>query len=261
MAPMPAPTLTHIGGPTLLIEIDGWRLLTDPTFEAPGRTYSFGYGARSRKVTGPALQPSDLGTIDAVLLSHDQHADNLDDAGRAFLPSAGDVLTTVSGARRLGLGSVGLAPWSSTVLRAPGRPTLTITATPGRHGPWFSPPIVGDVIGFAVQVEGADDVAVWVSGDTVLCDGVREVASRLNVDVAVMHLGAVKFPTSGPVRFTFDTSEAAEVVTLLKPRVVIPVHYEGWSHFRENRDVFEPALAATGADVRWLVAGEATAID
>ena len=48
---------------------------------------------------------------------------------------------------------------------------------------------------------------------------------------------------------------------LLKPRVVVPVHYEGWSHFRENRDVFEPALAATGADVRWLTPGEATAVD
>ena len=258
---MPAPTLTHIGGPTLLIEIEGWRLLTDPTFEAPGRTYSFGFGSRSRKVTGPALQPSDLGAIDAVLLSHDQHADNLDDAGRAFLPSAAEVLTTVSGARRLGLGSVGLVPWGSTVLRAPGRRTLTITATPAQHGPRFSHPIVGDAIGFAIEVEGADDVAVWVSGDTVLFDGIREVASRLTVDVAVLHLGAVQFPVSGPLRFTFDTSEAAEVVTLLEPRVVVPVHYEGWSHFRENRDVFEPALAATGADVRWLTPGEATVIE
>ncbi|HEX3804440.1 MAG TPA: hypothetical protein VHV75_16550 [Solirubrobacteraceae bacterium] len=33
---------THVGGPTVLIEIGGWRLLTDPTFDAPGRKYSFG---------------------------------------------------------------------------------------------------------------------------------------------------------------------------------------------------------------------------
>ncbi|WP_028047680.1 MBL fold metallo-hydrolase [Cellulomonas sp. URHE0023] len=258
---MTAPTLTHIGGPTLLIEIEGWRLLTDPTFEAPGRTYSFGPGARSRKVTGPALQPSDLGSIDAVLLSHDHHADNLDDAGRAFLPAAGSVLTTVSGARRLGAGAVGLAAWQTHVLEAPGRPTLTITATPAQHGPRFGHRLVGEAVGFAITVEGSDDVAIWVSGDTVLFDGIREVASKLAVDVAVMHLGAVKFPVTGPLRFTFNTAEAAEVVSLLKPRVVIPVHYEGWSHFRENRDVFEPALAATGADVRWLALGEPTPVD
>ncbi|MFC4117332.1 hypothetical protein [Nonomuraea zeae] len=33
---------THIGGPTVLIEFDGWRLLTDPTFAPPGRRYAFG---------------------------------------------------------------------------------------------------------------------------------------------------------------------------------------------------------------------------
>ena len=258
---MPAPTLTHIGGPTLLIELEGWRLLVDPTFDPPGRTYTFGWGSRSRKVTGPALQPSEIGTVDAVLLSHDHHADNLDDSGRAFLPSAGRVLTTVAGSRRLGAGAIGLAAWETNVLEAPGRPTLTITATPAQHGPRFGHQLIGQAIGFAIQVEGADDVAVWVSGDTVLFDGIGEVVSRLKVDVAVMHLGAVKFPVTGPVRFTFNTSEAAEVVTLLKPRVVVPVHYEGWSHFRENRDVFEPALAATGADVRWLTPGEATVVD
>jgi L-ascorbate metabolism protein UlaG (beta-lactamase superfamily) len=34
--------LTHIGGPTVLIELEGWRLLTDPTFDPPGRSYRFG---------------------------------------------------------------------------------------------------------------------------------------------------------------------------------------------------------------------------
>jgi L-ascorbate metabolism protein UlaG (beta-lactamase superfamily) len=256
---MTAPTLTHVGGPTLLIEIGGWRLLTDPTFDAPGRGYHFGYGAGARKVTGPALQPSEIGTVDAVLLSHHQHADNLDDAGRAFLPSAGAVLTTVAGARHLGGSTTGLSPWASRTFEAPGRPTLTVTATPGRHGPRATRPIVGEVTGFALQLEG-DDGAVWVSGDTVLYDGIHEIARRLRIDVAVLHLGAVRFGVTGPLRFTMNTSEAAETVGLLEPRVVVPVHYEGWSHFRENRDVFEPALAATGADVRWLVPGEATLV-
>ena len=81
--------LTHIGGPTVLIEVEGWRLLVDPTFDTPGRRYAFGWGTSSRKVTGPAVAAADLLPIDVVLLSHDHHADNLDDAGRALLPSAG----------------------------------------------------------------------------------------------------------------------------------------------------------------------------
>lgn len=94
--------LTHIGGPTTLIQVDGWRLLTDPTVDAPGRRYGFGWGASSRKLVGPAVPVDDISRVDAVLLTHDHHADNLDDAGRGLLPSAGAVITTASGARDSG---------------------------------------------------------------------------------------------------------------------------------------------------------------
>src|SRR3954464_14011883 len=87
-------TLTHVGGPTVLIEVAGWRLLTDPTFDPPGQRYKFGLGISSRKLGGPAVPAERLAPIDAVLLSHDHHEDNLDPAGRALLPSAGAVITT-----------------------------------------------------------------------------------------------------------------------------------------------------------------------
>jgi L-ascorbate metabolism protein UlaG (beta-lactamase superfamily) len=174
--------ITHIGGPTTLIEVAGWRLLTDPTFDAPGRKYNFGWGSSSTKVTGPAIAAAELGPIDAVLLTHEHHADNLDDAGRALLPSVGVVVTTVSGAKTLGGPARGLAPWTTTTLEAPGRPAIDITATPCRHGPPLSRPIVGEVVGFALRWDGQEHGVLWVSGDTVLYDGVREVARRLQVD-------------------------------------------------------------------------------
>src|SRR5437016_3483634 len=122
--------LTHIGGPTVLIEVVGWRILTDPTFDPPGRRYGFGWGASSHKTTGPAVAADDVGPVDAVLLSHDQHGDNLDPTGRGLLASAGTVLTTRPGARRLGGTARGLAPWRTTSLTAPGKPDLDVTATP-----------------------------------------------------------------------------------------------------------------------------------
>src|SRR3954452_22264051 len=131
-------SLTHIGGPTALIEVGGWRLLTDPPFDPAGGSYRFGWGTGSRKLTGPAIAASDLGAIDAVLLSHDHHEDNLDPAGRAVLPSAGTVLTTASGAKRLrgelGEAVRGLEPWQTTMLEAEGKTPLEIVATPCRHG-------------------------------------------------------------------------------------------------------------------------------
>ena len=254
--------LTYIGGPTVLIEIGPWRLLTDPTFDPPGKRYFFGWGTVSRKLAGPALPLDALEPIDAVLVSHDHHGDNLDPAGRALLPRMGRVITTESGARRLGGGATGLAPWATTTLEAEGRPPLEITATPCRHGPPGSHPIVGDVIGFALRFAGEDHGVLWISGDTVLYDGVREVAERLDVETAVVHLGGVRFPVSGPLRYTMTAEDAVELCGLLDPATIVPIHYEGWKHFRQGRPDAERVFAASPvADrVRWLEAGTPTAI-
>jgi L-ascorbate metabolism protein UlaG (beta-lactamase superfamily) len=251
--------LTHIGGPTVLIEFGGWRLLTDPTFDPAGGKYRFGWGTGSTKLTAPSTSPDALGPIDAVLLSHDHHDDNLDAAGRALLPQVGTVLTTEAGARRLGGNARGLAPWATTELTAEGKPRIEVTATPCRHGPPLSKPLVGDVVGFALTWEGQEHGALWISGDTVLYDGVREVADRLDVGTALVHLGGVRFPVTGPLRYTMTAAEAIELCELLNPQTAIPVHYEGWRHFRQGREQVEAELAIAPAEmrgrVRWLPLG------
>jgi L-ascorbate metabolism protein UlaG (beta-lactamase superfamily) len=251
--------ITHIGGPTVLIEVGGWRLLTDPTFDPPGRRYSFGWGTGSRKLAGPAIAAADLAPIDAVLLTHDHHGDNLDAAGRALLPSANVVVTTTSGAKRLGGDARGLEPWDTTRLEAPPRPSIEITATPCRHGPPLSRLIVGDVIGFALRWDGQEHGVLWISGDTVLYDGVRHVADRLQVDIALLHLGGVRFPVSGPVRYTMTAEEAVELCRVVGPRTAIPIHYEGWKHFRQGREAIEREFASAPEDIRrrirWLPIG------
>jgi len=261
--------ITHIGGPTALIEVGGWRFLTDPTFDAPGRRYNFGWGTSSKKLAGPAITANDLGAIDAVLLSHDHHEDNLDPAGRALLPQAGTVVTTQSGAKRLAKDGArnaqGLAPWDKTMLEAPGKTPIEITATPCRHGPPLSRPLVGDVIGFALTWPDQRHGAVWISGDTVLYEGVKEVPDRLAVGTAILHLGGVRFPISGPLHYTMTARDAIELTRLTRPATAIPIHYEGWKHFREGRDAVERALQAAPQDVRdrfrWIPIGDPVEIE
>ncbi|MBE1490563.1 MBL fold metallo-hydrolase [Plantactinospora soyae] len=256
--------VTHIGGPTTLVEFAGWRVLTDPTFDPPGRTYQFGWGTSSRKLTGPSIAPADLGPIDAVLLTHDHHGDNLDDAGRVLLSGVGTVLTTVPGARRLGGNATGLAPWATTRLVLDGRPTIEVTATPCRHGPPLSRPIVGDVIGFALSWSGQRHGLFWVSGDTVLYGGVRQVAQRLDIGTALVHLGGVRFPLTGPLRYSMTGREAVELCQAIQAHTVIPVHYEGWQHFQQPHAKLARELDAAPDDVRrsvrWLPVGVASDI-
>jgi L-ascorbate metabolism protein UlaG (beta-lactamase superfamily) len=149
-----------------------------------------------------------------------------------------------------------LAPWAVTQLEHEGRVPIEVMATPCRHGPPLSRPITGDVIGFVLRWEGQTNGPVWISGDTVLYDGVREVARRLKVGTAIVHLGGVRFPFSGPLRYTMTAQEAVEPCGLMQPQTIVPIHYEGWSHFREGRAAAEQAFASAPASVaehvQWL---------
>ena len=99
-----------LGGPTAFFEYGGLGFLTDPTFDAPGE-YVRGGSRILTKTAPPAASPADLGRIDVVLLSHDEHPDNLDNAGRALLADVPLTLTTPGGGERLGV--KGLADWES----------------------------------------------------------------------------------------------------------------------------------------------------
>src|SRR4030095_12516666 len=138
--------LTLIGGPTILIETGGLRVLTDPTFDPPG-SYQSG-SITLQKTAGPALSVAEFGRIERVLLGDDQHADNLAPAGRALLTDMPTVLTTRIGAQRLGGKTRGLVPWETIEINAAGGTRLHVTATPARHGPVCIETIAGNVVGF-----------------------------------------------------------------------------------------------------------------
>ena len=252
-------SITLIGGPTALIEIDGFRLLTDPTFDAPG-AYQLPH-VKLEKLVGPAVTAETIGDVDAVLLSHDQHSDNLDHSGREFLKKAKRVLTTEAGAKRLGGKAEGLAPWAVTELTAGNGRALTITATPARHGPAGIEPLSGDVIGFVVSSNRKDTSAVYVSGDTTWFDGVAEVARRFKCGVVLPFAGAAQ--TRGPFHLTMDTNDTIETARAFPDAMIVPVHTEGWAHFRQNsedlRKTFD--VLGFGTRLRLLEPGVPTVIE
>jgi L-ascorbate metabolism protein UlaG (beta-lactamase superfamily) len=249
--------ITHIGTATLLLEIGPIRLLTDPVFDPPGGNYHFGYGTNSKKLTSPAMRPEDIGKVDAVLLSHDHHEDNLDRSGRAFLPNAKQVLTTTAGARRLGGDTIGLKPWQSTTVKSDGL-EIKVTAVPARHGSLGSHWIVGETTGFVLEWPGQKHGVLYISGDSVWFREIRELTKHFPICTAILHMGRASFASTGPVWFTFSAKEAVRVVKALQPQTVIPIHYEGWKHFREPRAQAEKVFLAAGiqAKVQWLPLGK-----
>ena len=232
-----------LGGPTTLIGYGGLRVLTDPTFDAPGE-YPLGGGRVLTKTAPSAVDPAGLGPVDVVLLSHDQ-PDNLDASGRALLADVPVVLTTRSAARRLGGTTRGLAPWEAVELPRPDGGTVTVTATPARHGPEGCEPVTGEVVGFVLTA--ADLPTVHVSGDNASLDVVREIAGRVGpVDTAVLFAGAARTALFDGALLTVDGALAAEAATVLGARRVVPAHCDSWAHFSEGRDDVVAAFTAAG---------------
>lgn len=232
--------VTYVGGPTALLEFNGLRLLTDPTFDPAGTAYPTPLYTL-RKTAGPAVAPGEVEPLDGVLLSHDHHFDNLDNAGRAMLPRARTVFTTPAGAARLGGEAVSLMPWQTVAFPTAGEPVLRVTGTPARHGP-----VDGDrgpVTGFVLSGQAHPERCVYISGDTVWYEGVADVARRFPIRVACLFMGAARVREVGPHALTLSAAEGVEAARAFPDAIIVPLHFEGWAHFSETPTDIDTAFA------------------
>lgn len=252
--------ITHIGGPTAVFGLGGLTFLTDPAFDAP-QDYALPGGRVMTKLVGPAIPAAELGTVDVVLLSHDQHKDNLDDAGRDLLPSIATVLSTPGAATRIP-GVRGLETWESIDLPRPDGGVITVTGVPALHGPEGAEAVTGVVTGFVLHGEGLP--TVYVSGDNASIDLVKQVVDRFApIDVAILFAGAARTALLGGAPLTLTSTAAVEAAQLLAPATIVPVHTEGWSHFSEGPDSLVAAFRDAGLEerLRLLDHGVATSVD
>jgi L-ascorbate metabolism protein UlaG (beta-lactamase superfamily) len=219
----------YIGGPTAILEIGGLRFITDPTLDPAGTVYVLPT-LTVEKTKGPAID--DIGKIDIVLLSHDQHWDNFDHAGRQLVKEVSKTFTTVAGADRLKGTSVGLSPWQTDVIKTPGGEEIIITATPARHGPAGIEKIQGDVTGFVLSVRGGKKLDIYITGDTTYYEGVAEVARRFDPDYIFMFAGGSR--TRGPFYVSMATNDAMDLALAFPRPIIIPLHYDGWKHYTQD---------------------------
>jgi L-ascorbate metabolism protein UlaG (beta-lactamase superfamily) len=229
----------YLGGPTIILEIGGLRLMSDPTLDPPGEEFMINGKPAYHKIDGPAI--TNIGKIDAVLLSHDQHGDNLDNAGRAFLKTVPKTFTTKIGAERLQGNAIGLSPWESIALND----EVTITSTPARHGPAGSEKFEGDVTGFIIAT---NEIQIYLTGDTVFYEGIEEVAEKFKPKYVFIFAGAAR--PRGPFNVTMATNDAIDTAFAFPGATIIPVHFEGWSHYTENGEMLRQTFSAMGVTDR-----------
>jgi L-ascorbate metabolism protein UlaG (beta-lactamase superfamily) len=230
--------ITWLGHATVLVELGGVRVLTDPLLR--GRI------AHLRRHGPVPAVPADL---DAVLLSH-LHRDHADRPSLRMLSPATPVIAPAEAARtvrRLGVREV-------VGVRAGERVpvgTAKVLAVPADHDGRRSPLHPhAPALGYVVEQDGR---RVYFAGDTDHFDAMAELGPLDAALVPIWGWG----PSLGPGHL--DPEGAADVVALIRPRLVVPIHWAtylplhygaGHALLRDPGDAFVTAMGTQAPDVR-----------
>lgn len=248
--------ISYIGVATAVININGVRFLTDPTFDAPQK-YDLGFLVLEKTIK-PSIKIEELPSIDAILLSHEDHPDNLDSTGRSLLPGR-HVFTTMDGANNLkgNPGVLGMKPWDKTTIQLQGQ-KFTITATPCVHLEG------GEVVGFVIETESlgkgtnGKPNAIFFTGDTIYLPELKKIKEEYNIKAAICNVGVAMGPPnenhSEPYKITMDGKDAAKLADDLDADFIVPLHFEAWTHFAQNEEALKKDLQNAGVmdKVKWL---------
>ncbi len=215
--------LTLIRNATVLLELDGQRLLVDPMLDDAGARPAVENTANERRnpLVPLPLPPEEIvAGLDAVLVTH-LHRDHFDDGAVRYLPRDVPLYCQPEDEERLR--SWGLA--ARSVVESIAHGPLRITRTAGKHGHGATADDLGPVSGFVV-----DDV--YIAGDTVWCGEVEQAIAEHRPRVAIVNGSAARFVDSEPLVMT--TADIAEVARRV-PTVVV-VHLEAINHCIDSRD-------------------------
>jgi len=260
-------SIFFIGNATLLIRWADFTFLTDPTFIHMHEKVHLGPGLYSERLTNPAMEISDLPPLDFIILSH-FHGDHFDQAAIRGLDKSLPIVTNEHAIEELSARGFTkfekLEKWES-VSFLKGNARLNITATPGRHGPlpvsMFMPQVMGSILDFQAANETTNRTyhrlfRLYITGDTMVFDDIKDIPKRYpDVDVALFHLGGT---TVLGIVVTMDAKEGLEMLRIINPRKVIPIHYNDYDVFKSTIEEFQSEVRNAGLEdkVHYIRHGE-----
>jgi L-ascorbate metabolism protein UlaG (beta-lactamase superfamily) len=198
--------LRYLGHSTTLLRLGGTSLLTDPALRG-------WIGPLRRHGQAAALEPSS--TIDAVLISH-LHRDHLDLPSLRRLPARAPLIVPLGAAAvaaKAGAREIREIALGQTITVG----GLTVAAVPAVHDGRRTPRgPAAQALGYVIAGGGR---RVYFAGDTEIFEGMSQLGS---LDVALLPVWGWG-PSVGPGHL--DPASAARALTLLRPRIAVPIHW------------------------------------
>ncbi len=201
-------TVRRVVHASVLLDLGGAKILTDPWFSQKGGFPSYYWG----EPLGVTLD--DLPRLSGVVSSHG-HYDHYDMEAFAAYPDKAVPFAVKRGtgekARSVGFENVTeLDPWETVELGP-----VRVTATPAKHG-----------VPENTYVLEAGGFTVFFGADTLLIPELGEVAERFpKIDLALLPINGLRIRPLLNRQVVMSAREAAELVEILNPRFAVPIHY------------------------------------
>lgn len=224
---------------TMLVSFGPHHLLVDPMLaevEAMPGFKAFGGGRRRNpRVPLPPQTTAALEQATGLLITH-EHPDHFDGAGRRWARAAGLPVWAnridVPRLRRKGLDARAIEDGSLGI---------DVEVVPSRHGRGLLGYLMGPVAGYVLAPVG--EPSLYITGDSILTDTVRDAIERLRPDVVVAPAGAANMGLGGDILFSVD--ELVELVRLA-PGTVVFNHLEALDHCPTTRAGLRERMRAEG---------------
>lgn len=238
--------IDFIRNATLIIRSGEHQILLDPMLAGVGQLPAFSVFRHKRRRNPTAPLPPNMRTrlrsVTAGLITHCKygHMDHLDRAGARFLAKQ-RIPTYCRPAdekhlKRRGIDARPLSLKERT-------PFLDghITQIPARHGHGWIATLMGPGVGYFIEQPG--EPSVYIAGDTVLTDRVRDALTRLKPDIAIVAAGNASMDLGEPILMSLE--EVMEFARLAPGRVIAN-HLEALNHCPITREELSEAAHAAG---------------
>ncbi|MEW6777751.1 MAG: MBL fold metallo-hydrolase [Bdellovibrionota bacterium] len=250
----------HLRNATIILEAAGEKILVDPMLGGKGTLPPFSF-LRNRlalnpTVPLPANAPEILSSVTAGLITHCQrgHKDHLDGEGVSFLASRGiPVYATPDDAKYLS--RRGIKAKSLPFSVSSGFFGGTILPVPATHGHGWIGKLMGPGVGYVIRFPG--EPGLYLSGDTVLTDRVRQVLRDEKPGVAVVHAGGARLDVGAPILMTVD--EVLEFIRL-SPGIVVANHLEALNHCPTTRQRLRSRVESAGLASRVMIPADGESV-
>lgn len=229
---------------TLWLEYANRRFLIDPMLGDAGSKPPIDNTPNDRRnPLVPLPQPVEhwlRPDLDAVVVTH-LHPDHWDEAAAEKLPK--DILLLCQPGDEETLRSCGFTRVTGVTdrleLEGAG---ISLIRTGGRHGTGEIGQRMGRVSGFVFRA--ADEPSLYLAGDTIWCDEVKQALDLHHPDIAVVNAGGARFNTGGPI--TMDAEQIVELCRYDSATQVVAVHMEAINHCLVTRGDLRRRLEAEG---------------